>query len=123
ETLGVLGRDAGTIELEQCLALESEPLLDLIAEAEQAHVLLPAPALGRFGFAHPLIGDVLYQRMLGADRIRSHRAIAAALERVWSQDLSSHFAELAYHCLQAPFPRETERAAAYSAQAGDRSLA
>src|SRR5207249_7060993 len=63
---------------------------------------LGAPAAGRrLRFSHALIRDVLYDELSPSRRVKLHREIGEALERLYARDPEPHLAELAHHFSEA----------------------
>jgi tetratricopeptide (TPR) repeat protein len=116
----VLGREFSLDALG--LVSESSPsqLLELLEDAVFERVLSPA-APGRLRFSHALIRDVLYDELPPARRIRLHREIGEALERVY-EDPEPHLAELAHHFVAAAPAGDVEKAVDYARRAGERAL-
>ena len=80
-------------------------------------------SIGRHRFAHALVRTTVYDGLPLARRVRLHRRIAEAIERVHSQRLDEHLSELAYHFAQATVGGDVARAVDYSTRAGDRAMA
>src|SRR5262249_23500213 len=73
----------------------------------------------RYRFAHAIIAEVLRAELSRKARVRLHRDIATALERVHGDDLTPRFAELAHHCIQSLSIGGAERALEYSRRAAE----
>ena len=121
DVLAVLGRDSGLDELALCSAAGRAALPDLISECESARLIATSTSgdVLTIGFAHPLVGQVLYKRMLSGERLQLHHQIAEALEHAWSADSAPHAAELARHFVAAAVTGDSASAARYSELAGD----
>ena len=74
-------------------------------------------------FAHALVRTTVYDGLPLARRVRLHRRVAEAIERVHSHRLDEHLSELAYHFAQATVGGDVSTAVDYSTRAGDRALA
>ncbi|HXH81365.1 MAG TPA: AAA family ATPase, partial [Candidatus Tectomicrobia bacterium] len=77
--------------------------------------LLPEPA---YVFKHAVIQDVAYQSLLVQRRKALHRAVAAAIEELYSDRLAEHYEELAHHFFQG---EEWVRAFDYLVRSGDKA--
>jgi len=77
--------------------------------------LLPEPA---YIFKHAVIQDVAYQSLLVQRRKELHRAVGEAIEELYRDRLSEHYAELAHHFIQG---EQWAKAIEYSTLAGDRA--
>ena len=82
--------------------LPEDRLLDCIDEALHAQLIRPAgEGAGEetYDFAHALVRHTLYDELSPSRKVRLHRRIAEALERVYAGHAQSHAAELAaqYH--------------------------
>lgn len=120
----VIGREFDLRLLQAAAAQPVEVLLNLLGEATTLGVVTAIPGtLARYGFAHALFRDSLYDDQLPAERLRLHRAIGEALERVHGADLGPRVAELAYHFLAAAPGGDVDKAATYAARAGAQALA
>jgi len=115
----VVGREFTVVGLEKGLGQPRPELMQLIATAEEAGVLGKTPeAPGRYGFAHALIGETLYDDLTVADRTLFHRRIGEALEEIHVADMNAHLAEVAYHFSQAAADGDAAKALDYSERAG-----
>jgi class 3 adenylate cyclase/tetratricopeptide (TPR) repeat protein len=77
--------------------------------------LIPEPA---YIFKHAVIQDVAYNSLLLQSRKELHRAVGAAIEELYPERLTEHYAELAYHFIRG---EDWSKAMHYSDLAGDRS--
>ena len=96
----VIGRDFDLRVLQEVAGVGAERLLEALEEAQAARVIA-APAAGRHRFAHVLISDALVDGLLASRRLRLHRRVGEALERVFAGRLEAHVAELTHHFLEA----------------------
>jgi DNA-binding CsgD family transcriptional regulator len=122
----VAGREFSLVVLRRVSGLDGERLLALVAEAEQARVILPvADSLDRYRFGHALIRETLYRGLPRALRVRLHEQVGEAIEAMTAADPEPHLAELAHHFRQAAAAGEAwaTRAVTYARRAGDRALA
>ncbi len=78
-------------------------------------------ALPRYGFAHALIRETLYESMPSDVRMAWHRRVGEALERLHAGDLGPHLDELAHHFAHAASSDAAEKAIAYDARAAERA--
>ena len=119
----IVGREFSITTLSHLGETRSLTLLDALEEAETARLIQPLDdATGRFNFAHPLLREVLYRQLPASRRLRLHRQVGEALERLHEADPEPHLAELAFHFVQAAPLGEQERAVRYARLAGDRAL-
>jgi DNA-binding CsgD family transcriptional regulator/tetratricopeptide (TPR) repeat protein len=94
--------------------MTEEALFPLIERATDARVFTASADGLTVHFAHALVREALYQRILPPRRRGIHREIGEALER---QTRTPEFDEVAYHFSQAGDPR----AVAWFIQAGERA--
>ncbi|MGH7804523.1 MAG: ATP-binding protein, partial [Candidatus Binatia bacterium] len=99
-------------------------LLASIEEAIAARVLEEVPqSIGRYRFSHALVRETLYEELGTVERLRLHRLVAEALERLYDRDPGPHLAELAHHFLEALPGGDAAKAVEYATRAGDRAVA
>jgi tetratricopeptide (TPR) repeat protein len=115
----VLGREFGLEALGLVCASSPSGMLELLEDAIAERVVAPV-AGGRLRFSHALIRDVLYDELPPARRIRLHREIGEALERLY-QEPEPHLTELAHHFLAAAPAGYVEKAVEYARRAGERA--
>jgi tetratricopeptide (TPR) repeat protein len=109
--------------LEQVGDFGDDELLDALDAARAAGVLLEVSgAPGRFSFSHALIRETLYDRLSNARRVRLHRRVADALERL-SRSRPVPLADLAYHFTQAAASGNVDRAIEYATGAAREAAA
>ena len=117
-----IGREFDATLLEAVADLPDNDLLDALDEATRAQLVCESQgANGRFGFRHALIRETLYSELNSPRRVRLHRRVADAIERL-AQDLPNPpLAELAYHFSQAASTGTVDKAIDYATRAGDRA--
>jgi tetratricopeptide (TPR) repeat protein len=115
----VLGREFGLDALALVGGLAPSAILELLEDAIAERVVTTA-APGRVRFSHALIRDVLYDELPPARRIRLHREIGEALERVYDEH-EPHLTELAHHFIAAAPAGDVEKAIDYAERAGVRA--
>ncbi len=108
-----------------------EKLLDLLDEALRAQVIRerkdPSTGSGQarrgtYEFTHALIRQTLYGELNTPRRVRLHRQIGEAIERLYSASPEPHLSELAHHFFQAAPGGDVEKAIDYARRAGDRAV-
>jgi tetratricopeptide (TPR) repeat protein len=120
----IIGRVFAFQLLEALGEVEADALLDVIDEAERAH-LITSTADGpeaRFTFAHELIRQTLVSGLSLPRRQRLHLRVAEAMERLYARALEEHAGDLAYHLYRAGTAAEPEKTAHYLVLAGERAL-
>jgi predicted Ser/Thr protein kinase/tetratricopeptide (TPR) repeat protein len=120
----VVGREFDLDLLEAFADIPENDLLDAIDEARQAQLVDEAAGKpGRYSFHHALIRDALYDGMASTRRVRTHRRVAEALEKLSADSSEPPLADLAYHFTQAASAAVAARAADYATRAADRMAA
>lgn len=116
QTAAVLGREFPIQVLSRMLR-DDETLTDNVKRAESARIWTSITEF-RYLFRHALLRDAAYQMQMRA-RLRSlHQLAAEAMEQVYREDLSPHYAQLAYHYGQAEVD---ERERVYAELAGSQA--
>jgi len=115
----VLGREFSLDALGLVSASSPSEVLELLEDAIAERVVTTA-GHGRLRFSHALIRDVLYDELSPARRIRLHREIGEALERLY-QERDPHLTELAHHFVAAAPAGNVEKAIEYARGAGERA--
>jgi tetratricopeptide (TPR) repeat protein len=129
-----LGPEFSVETLRRVGGYDGEGSMALLLEAAEAGLLVPvAGAFGRYRFSHDLVRETLDDDLSPGPRARLHRRIADVLEGQYAGSLESHYAELAFHFLEAAradpgadrgdVARDARRAVAYSHRAGDAATA
>lgn len=115
----VLSHPASAQRLWQMAELGVQEGVEALEEAVRSSILREEETEtgrpGNYDFTHDLMRDVVYTELGAARRLVLHQRILAVLQSEGAQA-----AELAYHALAGG---ETEAAAHYSVQAGDKALA
>jgi len=121
----VVGRRFSIPVLDQVGGPTGPKLLELLAEAENAHVISSSPGsdhaprlpLGEFEFSHALIWETIYSDLSGPERVLRHRAVAEAIERLYGAASGERIFELAKHFFEAAPGGDVDRAVDYSLRA------
>ena len=111
----VAGREFDLALLEAVLAHDP---LDALEQARSAQMVREERP-GRYAFAHALIRETLYEELSLTRRVRTHQALADALEHLPGRTL----AELAHHRLQAAAAGGEDRAAEAALAAAGEAMA
>ena len=118
----VIGREFELDVLEVLGNLPEDSLLDAIDEGVRAQLIAEAPEqAGRFSFVHALIRETLYGALTATRRVRLHRRVGEAIERLAQRRPDPPLADLAYHFGQAASPDTADKAIDYATRAGDRA--
>jgi DNA-binding winged helix-turn-helix (wHTH) protein len=107
--------------LRRAIDLSAEQLVEALAEAERSDLLYRDAAPGTYRFAHGVVRETLYEELGGAERMRLHRDIAEALEKLAVPDPTPFLAELAHHFGEAAPLDRAERAIHYARRAAARA--
>jgi len=97
--------------------LSEEDLANALEECVEQRFLIGEG--DAFRFAHPLVQRVTYGITSIRRRQRLHLQIAAALERLYSDSIAEHVAEIAHHLMHSGPAAEAERVVEYARRAGD----
>ncbi len=118
----VIGREFDATLLEAIADLPGSEPLDAIEEATRAQLVSESQEVsGRFEFMHALIRETLYSELSSPRRVRLHRRVADAIERLTQNMPNPPLAELAYHFSQAASAGAIDKAVDYAIRAGDRA--
>jgi predicted ATPase/class 3 adenylate cyclase len=119
----VIGREFDLELLAAVAETDETRLLDQLEAAAAASVLAESvERVGRFRFAHGLIGQTLYHGLGATRRARLHHRVAEALEKLYGADPGEHLGELALHWRLAAVSVDRGKAAGYALKAGQRAL-
>ncbi len=118
----VIGREFDATLLEAIAELPGNESLDAIEEATRAQLVSESHEVkSRFEFMHALIRETLYNELSHPRRVRLHRRVADAIERLTQNMPNPPLAELAYHFSQAASTGAVDKAVEYATRAGDRA--
>lgn len=121
DVAAVIGREFDLRVLERTSQLRPERLLDVVAEAVAASVVLEGPAAGRYTFVHELVRETLYEDLAPSRRLELHLLIGRTLEDLSRGDLDPPLSEIAHHLALAAPLGDVEEACDYLLRAGDRA--
>jgi DNA-binding SARP family transcriptional activator len=97
-----------------------DTLLDVLEETMEAGILVEESA-GVFAFSHALVRHTLLRTLSSARRMRLHRRIGEAIERL--PPMVSRLPALAHHFAEAALDGQAEKAGDYSLQAARNAIA
>ena len=115
----VLGREFGYPALEALWEGPERSLFAALDAAVGVHVV--GETEEGYAFQHPLLWEVVYQRVPASRRTVLHERAGLVLERLYGSRAEEHAAELAYH-FEAVGQRHPERAVRYLTLAGDAAM-
>ncbi len=118
----VIGAELDADVVQRVLDLTDDELYDALDEATDARVLVERPdAVGRYGFSHVLVREVLYEGLSSIRRARLHRAVGEALEALRP---SGHrpVAAMAHHFIEATPVGDVGQAIRYAREAASLDL-
>jgi class 3 adenylate cyclase/tetratricopeptide (TPR) repeat protein len=118
----VIGREFGQGLMAEVLGeMSSGELASALADLMHAELVFrrDAPPDTIYTFKHALVRDTAYNSMLKSQRALRHRQIAAALEKIDHEAVSTHPEMLAYHHQEAG---NVQQALRYWNMAGDRAM-
>ena len=93
-------------------------LLDIAFDARLVH----ETGFDEYRFAHTLVQSVLYRPLTETRRVRLHRRVGEALERLTDERRDHRLPELAHHFLEAAPAGVAAKATRYAMQASDAAL-
>src|SRR6202012_582317 len=98
----VMGPDFDSSLLERVLGFDEDRYLAALEDALDAGLVAEAPGdPGRYSFSHALIRETLYEGMSSTRRVRLHRRVGVALERVDPEHPEAQISALALHFTRA----------------------
>jgi DNA-binding SARP family transcriptional activator/tetratricopeptide (TPR) repeat protein len=118
----VIGPEFRCALLESLFELRPDEVLEALEELVRDGLIVEVPAKpDQFAFAHALLRETQYNRLIGSRRLEMHKSIALELEhrskRPTVDDDTPTPAELAHHFYEARTRVDREDAAQYSIQA------
>lgn len=122
EAAAVIGREFDLATLRAAVDDDAAAPLETLAAAEAASVVVRRRgALPRYGFAHALTRETLYESLSSDVRMAWHQRVGEAMERLHAGDLGPHLDELAHHFAHAASTDAAEKAIAYDVRAAERA--
>ncbi|HEX5616508.1 MAG TPA: BTAD domain-containing putative transcriptional regulator [Acidimicrobiia bacterium] len=116
----VIGREFDVELVAQVCALDDDRVLDLIEAAWMIGIVDEArDGSGHFTFAHELVRETLCDDLPTLRRVRLHRAIGDAIERLHGERHPDHLAACAHHYAEAAPSGDRLKAVLYGQKAGD----
>jgi DNA-binding SARP family transcriptional activator len=123
QAAAVAGRDFDVALLERLDALAGVDALAAVEEAAAAQLVREDGVRpGRYGFAHPLVRETVYEELSLTRRVRLHGAVADALEALHRDD-PAWLGDLARHRLAAAAGGDPAEAVEVALRAGRQCMA
>ncbi|HEY5639294.1 MAG TPA: protein kinase [Dehalococcoidia bacterium] len=124
QVAAIIGRDFTYETLTLLGDREEDELLRLVEEALEARVIEETETAGRYRFTHAQMQETLLDELSTTRRVRLHGQVGEALEQRYGARAEQRSARLALHFAEAATlsPRFSQKAAHYSALAGQQSL-
>ena len=112
----VIGSDLSLDVLARLLGRAEDDLIDALDAAVGAHLLVET-GIGRYRFAHSIVGATLRAGLSRARRARLHGAVAEAIEAVHAGSLDDVASDLAHHWGEAGPVAAREHGAGHATRA------
>ena len=122
EAASVVGRRFRLDVLAETLGSEPDAILGALGEAQDAGLVRDG-AIGSSEFAHPLMAEACLTSVDLPRRIRLHRDVGEALERLRARGLPIPSSDLAHHFAAAASAGVASKAAHHAAESGRASMA
>ena len=103
---------------------DEDRILDMVEEALAIHAIRErkgAVSGSAYELAHTALRHTLYGEVSAPRRVRLHRQIGEAMERLYAANLEPHLADLAYHYSLAAPGGDVDKAIDYARRAGERA--
>ena len=121
DVAAVIGREFDFRALGRTSTLGSGRLLDVVAEAVEAGLVLEGPGTGRYTFVHDLVRETLYEDLPPSRRLELHLTLGRVLEELSRGDVDPPLSEIAHHLALAAPLGDIDEAVDYLLRAGDRA--
>jgi tetratricopeptide (TPR) repeat protein len=119
----VIGQEFDAVLLAEVCEQPRDELLDILDYAAVSGLLTGIPDQpGRYGFAHGLFQQTIYEALGSGRRASLHRRTAVVLEER-RESRAGHVAEIAHHWVAAGHVADVRKAVDYSRMAGNSALA
>jgi DNA-binding SARP family transcriptional activator len=110
--------------VETVTGLDEERALEAVEAAVVAGLVVEdQEAVGRYCFAHALVGETIYEQLSRARRVRLHARVGQALLGLYGPDDPEHALELAHHAWAAAPVTSPGAALPYVLAAADHAMA
>lgn len=106
----VVGRSFSATLIQHLLELDAAEVLERLASAVDARLVLPGVTVGTWQFAHGLIRETLYEDLPDAERAATHARMVDVLDALHVNDRARHLSEIAHHAVAAVPVGDTDRA-------------
>jgi eukaryotic-like serine/threonine-protein kinase len=111
----LIGREFDLGLLEETSALTTEQVIAALEEAAANSVVSAVPAASNsYRFTHASMAEMLRAELGLAARVRLHRRIAEAMEKIYAHNLDGYIARIAHHYLEALPMGASDKAAEFA---------
>ncbi len=121
QTASVIGRRFRLDTLAETTSTTMDALLELLEEGAAAGIVRGA-GIGAHEFTHPLLAEACYASAGLPQRVRLHRDVGEAMERLRARGIAIAAVELAHHFANAAAAGVATKAVEYAAAAGRESM-
>jgi tetratricopeptide (TPR) repeat protein len=121
QTASVIGRRFRLDILAETTSTNIDALLELLQEGAAGGIVRGA-GIGAYEFTHPLLAEACYASTSLPHRIRLHRDVGEATERLRASGIAIAAVELAHHFAHAAAAGVATKAVEYAAAAGRESM-
>jgi class 3 adenylate cyclase len=116
----LIGREFDLDLLGEVSELVAEQLMRSLEPALADSLIVEVTSVfGRYRFVHEVIREALRVELASAEQARIHQRIGAGLEKLHSDDLEPHLAQLAHHYIEAVTLGTAPKAAEYARRGAD----
>ncbi len=116
EIAAVYGKEIPMEILIEITRLDYLDFAEKFEKLNQLGIMVESSRESHFALAHPIIGDIVYQRIPKVKRRALHLKIAESIEKIYSDGLFRFYSELAYHYGEAKIK---DKALKYNLLMGD----
>jgi eukaryotic-like serine/threonine-protein kinase len=118
----LIGPEFDQALLQNVSGLTSEQLIETLDESiANSLVSQISGGFDGYRFTHAITAEALRSELSTATRVRLHERIAAAMEKVYAEDLESHLARLAHHYFEALPVGTVEKAVEFARRGAQRA--
>lgn len=122
QVAAIAGRDFSLPVVARAMGRAASDCLPAIDEAAARGLVDPLGRAGRYRFVHALTREAVEASLTTGERASLHRAVAGALEDVYSADVSDHLYDIARHWAAVAPYGDAETARAWAIRAAEEAV-